>query len=52
MQKDNRAITKEQASALLNKMEHAVLLAVVEDGKYYGVLLSFGDARRTLGLSP
>ena len=41
MRRKDRAITEEDARALLNKAEYGVLSTVTEDGKPYGVPLNF-----------
>ena len=41
MRRIDRAITEEDARALLNKAEYGVLSTVTEDGKPYGVPLNF-----------
>ncbi len=41
LRREDRAITKEEAIALLNKAEYGVLSTVSENGKPYGVPLNF-----------
>ena len=41
LRRKDRAITKEEAIALLNKAEYGVLSTVTENGKPYGVPLNF-----------
>jgi nitroimidazol reductase NimA-like FMN-containing flavoprotein (pyridoxamine 5'-phosphate oxidase superfamily) len=41
LRRKDRAITKEEAIALLNKTEYGVLSTVTENGKPYGVPLNF-----------
>ncbi|HJL70970.1 MAG TPA: pyridoxamine 5'-phosphate oxidase family protein, partial [Anaerolineales bacterium] len=41
LRRKDRAITEEEAKALLNKAEYGVLSTVAENGKPYGVPLNF-----------